>query len=108
MVKADIDSVSSMSATIDGRSVRGLSVSGSPYRVQAGPFPYTLPEGNILGIPPETTPPPGAVGDGVYLMLAPLSVGAHVIHWTAEAAPPEFVRFNQDITYHLTVVPRSP
>ena len=42
----------------------------------------------------------GAVADGVYLMLAPLSSGVHVIHWQGHGA------FDQDITYTLHVVPR--
>jgi hypothetical protein len=44
----------------------------------------------------------GAVADGIYVMLAPLSPGRHVVHWTATGGG-----FIQDITYTLTVVPRG-
>jgi hypothetical protein len=110
---SEMDSVSSMAVTVDGVPVSGLSVSPpepyrGPYRTQAGPFSYTLPADNIYAevgqvIPPGIYPnpqPPGAFATGVYLMLAPLSVGRHTLHWTAEIAGSP----NQDITYAITVM----
>jgi hypothetical protein len=49
-----------------------------------------------------------SVGDGVYLMLAPLSSGQHDIHFSGEAvfttAEDGFdFTFQLDITYHVTV-----
>jgi hypothetical protein len=107
-----VDSITSMSATIDGRPISGLDVPASsgyhgPYRVASPVFSYTVGPDNWLNY---TAPPgftfsaqtvTGAVADGVYLMLAPLSVGSHVIHWTASGGG-----LLQDITYTLTVVPR--
>jgi len=58
----------------------------------------TFPENNIWGIPAGTYGP--TVDDGVYLMLAPLSAGAHTIHFTV-AAPDG--TFSLDVTYNLTV-----
>jgi hypothetical protein len=108
----DIDSIQSMSATLDRRSVQGLSVPDSPYRVQSPVFSYTLPAypNNLPSAASHlqydgTTPPPGAVADGVFLMVAPLSVGTHVLHWAGTAQPPSGP-FEQDITYHITVTPR--
>ena len=42
----------------------------------------------------------------VDAMLAPLSPGRHVVHWTASGQTP-FGAALQDITYTLTVVPRG-
>jgi hypothetical protein len=51
-----------------------------------------------------------SVADGVYVMLAPLSVGTHEIHFEATVKFTEdsdgfdFV-FIQDVTYNITVRP---
>lgn len=45
-----------------------------------------------------------AVGDGVYLMLAPLPVGEHVLHFGGSY--PQFA-FSLDITYIITVDPQA-
>jgi hypothetical protein len=107
---ADIDSIQIMSATLDGRSVQGLSRPDSPYRVQSPVFSYTLPADNLPSAAfgtqfAGTTPPPGAVADGVFLMVSPLPIGTHVIHWEGKARPPSGP-FQQDITYHITVKAR--
>jgi hypothetical protein len=113
----------SMSATIDGRSVRGLEDGYSIYRARSPWFSYTLPADNVgqffgCDFPAGTTPPrvgghPGATADGIYLMLAPLSPGTHVIHFGGEIdipsipppAPPNGpLDFIQNITYTITVV----
>jgi hypothetical protein len=109
---ADIDSIQSMSATVDGRPVAGVSGPDTPYRVQSPLFSYTLPLDNLPTAAfgsqfAGTTPPPGAVADGVFLMIAPLSVGTHVLHWEGTALPPSGLSFAQDITYHITVTPRG-
>jgi hypothetical protein len=56
--------------------------------------------------PAGTTSP--SVSDGYFLMLAPLSVGSHTIHFKGSAvftqAQDGFdFRFSMDITYHLIV-----
>jgi hypothetical protein len=97
------DFAGAMSTEIDGRPVQNIGA----YRVQSPLFTYgPLPENNVLrsfglDAPAGTTSP--SVGDGVYLMLAPLSAGAHTIHFHGEA--PAF-NFLLDITYHLDVVQR--
>jgi len=113
-VKANQDSVTSMTCEVDGVPIQGLSpAKTSPYRVVSPVFDYTLPDNNLyqfLGLP-ELLPDldfgaqtvKGAVADGVFLMLAPLSVGQHVIHFTASF---NFdLPFAFDITYHITVTP---
>jgi hypothetical protein len=84
------------------------------YRHQSPAVPLVVGENNFL------RRPAGQYGmmvdDGYYLIVAPLSVGTHTIHWTASMAlipfwlpgqdppvPPFPVAF-QEVTYHITVV----
>ncbi len=105
--KANQDTVTSMTCEVDGRPIQGLEPAvSSPYRVVSPVFDYTIPDNNLyqfLGVPfgPQTVE--GAVADGVFLMLAPLSVGHHVIHFTASFS----FGFAFDITYEIDVVPGS-
>jgi hypothetical protein len=62
-------------------------------------FSLTFPDDNFFGLPAGTYAP--AVTDGVYLLLAPLTPGAHTI--TFGGAGYAFGSISQDITYHLTV-----
>ena len=95
--------VSEMSCEIDGRAVRDLE----GYYVQSPLFGMY---GEDIGFPPGYFP--ACLGDGVYLMLAPLSVGPHTIHfrvvqwlpWFTPETPEGFTRY-VDITYNLTVAP---
>ncbi len=89
----------SLSATIDGFSVPNIA---HTFRFQSPAFSFTLPDDNLLK---ATTGNPYAagtylsVGDGYYLMLAPLWPGNHLIHFHGSAPN----GFTLDITYHLTV-----
>lgn len=90
------DLAAGMSAEIDGVSVENVN----SYRVQSplftmGPFPAD----NILGAPAGTTTP--SVSDGVFLMVKPLSLGDHTIHFAGGI--PAF-GFGLDVTYHLHIV----
>lgn len=112
LAKGDIDGITSMSAALDGRAVQGLTGPNTAYRATpARPFFYTLPADNLptaaFGAPfSGTVPLPGAVADGVFLMVAPLNVGTHVLHWQGTADIPEPPgHFAQDITYRITVAP---
>ena len=76
---------------IDGAPVQNLA----SYRFVSPQFRFTAPTPWIFG----TTGGIGtAVGDGYYLLLAPLSPGSHTIHFGNPA-------FGIDTTYHLTVAP---
>ena len=128
-VETNIDHIvkGSMSARIDGKRVDGLKDSETAYRSTAPWFSYRLPADNLGSVicpskspfAPGTRPPrlgshAGATADGVYLMLAPLSRGTHVLKYGGEiiipdtptpqppAAPLDFV---QDVTYTITVLP---
>jgi hypothetical protein len=69
-----IDNTSGRFAVIDGVPVNNLDA----YRVESPLFEFgPLPENNLLGAPAGATSP--SVDAGVYLLLAPLSVGQHVL-----------------------------
>src|SRR5262249_3225575 len=74
---ASMDPVTIEEVTIDGVPVHDAS----DYRVQSPVFGVTLPDGNIVGIASGSYSP--QVNDGYWLMLAPLSPGAHIIHFRA-------------------------
>ena len=82
----------------------------SPYRVQSPAFTYTVASHNNLlaaifdgpCIPDGITVTP-AVSDGVFLMLSPLSVGQHTIHFVGVVGPVASPFFFKDITYNITV-----
>jgi hypothetical protein len=111
---ADIwTAVSETSCTIDGVPVEGL---GDPqtslYRVQSPAFSYTVASHNnllasVFGEPciPDGTVVTPAVSDGVFLMVAPLSVGQHTIHFIGVVGPVASPFFFKDITYNLTISP---
>jgi hypothetical protein len=88
-----------LAAEIDGVAVTGLEdPAATIYRVQSPLFNFTLPADNILGLPAQTSP---SAADGFYLMVAPLPVGKHVLHFHGEV--PGFLL---DVTYApLTVTP---
>jgi hypothetical protein len=98
----------SLVCTIDGVAVQNLST----FRVESPLFEIgPLPDNNILesfglDAPEGSTSP--AVGDGVYVMIPPLPVGKHTLHFEGAAvyttAADGFdLMFILDITYHITV-----
>lgn len=88
-----IDSVVTLSVTIDGEPIENLE----GYRAISPVFSITLPADNIFGAPEGVYFP--AVSDGYWLLLTPLRPGNHVIHFSATTTG----GFSQDITYNLTV-----
>ena len=94
---AGID-VETLIVVIDDEPVRDLALG----RVASGAFAYAAPEGN-LGQYFGQDSPRGiyfpAVTDGYWVMLRPLSLGNHTIHFGGT-----WGAFVLDITYNLTVV----
>lgn len=94
---------------IDGVAVRNLQA----YRFSTPQFEFTAPTPWIFGGPEPTDPNIGgtgtSVGDGYFLMLAPLSKGKHTIHYggtfhfTLENDGFD-ADFPHDVTIQLTVV----
>ncbi len=67
------DQVITLNATVDGVPISNLH----KYRIQSPPFSFTLPQNNILGLPPNVTTQ--AIADGNWVFLKPISDGSHKI-----------------------------
>jgi hypothetical protein len=101
------------SCTIDGVAVPGMdNPQSSAYLVVSPPFSYTVAAhdnllANVFGLPciPDGTTVFPAVAEGVYVMIAPLSVGHHMIEAVAVVGPPSSPFATFDVTYEITVVP---
>ena len=93
--------VATVSMEVDGESIYNLK---DKFRVQSPAFGFTLPPppNNVFTAIGEGTFAAGsyfpAVGDGYYVMLAPLSPGHHRIHFAGSANG-----FALDVTYFLNV-----
>lgn len=91
------DAITVAEAIIDGGAMQDMS----RYRVQSPLFTFTLPEDNGFNARPGPSP---AVADGYWLMLAPLSVGAHTVDIHGAAGPPgEDPVFEVTVTVNITV-----
>lgn len=90
-----------LAAEIDGVPVHNVPA----YRHQSTVVSFTLPDDNIFGVPAGTSGK--SVDDGVFLMLEPLAVGHHTIHFYGVFALMDIfgVDLVQDTTYNITVSP---
>jgi hypothetical protein len=86
-------------AEVDGVPINNLGADllHNYYRALSPPWDLVLGAANIFGAPAGTYRP--GAGDGVYLMLTPLSPGRHTIHFHADITAGGQV----DATYFLTV-----
>ena len=95
------NSAKNLQANIDGEDISlSLNPKSTPLRTRSpdGFFTVTAPENNIFGgIPGETY---YGVSDGFYLMVAPLSPGAHTITFGGNTR-----NFSSYVTYNLVVAP---
>ncbi len=83
--------------TVDGRRVLGLS----NYRVTSPFFSFVMPEtDNFLFVDATSG---WSVSDGFWVMLKPLSPGAHVLHFEAALVSGPGTGSTQNVTYNLTV-----
>jgi hypothetical protein len=100
--QADLIEPDSLFCVIDGKPVSDLA----RFRVQSPLFTIgPLPDNNILGV---TAGAIGlSVGDGYSVLVKPLPVGKHTLHFggMADLRPLGGPIFIQDITYNLTVAP---
>jgi hypothetical protein len=101
-ISAFINGATDLSVELDHKPVAGLQ------RIKSAVFAVALPENNIFDLPcarfggaPAGIYSP-AVGDGFYVQLAPLPVGAHTLRIRARNPDQNFA---EDVTYNLTVVP---
>ena len=90
-----------LSVAVDGIAIKNLR------RVRSHVFSVALPEDNVFdspcagfgGVPGGIYSP--AVDDGFYVLLNPLRVGRHTLHFHADNSSQGFA---QDVTYDLSVV----
>lgn len=101
-----MDMATDLSCQIDGRPVANLTA----YRTQTAPgqaFMVDVPVNDMWGLVSMGATPGlhgPTVDDGIYLLLAPLSKGAHTIHFTGGISD----WFHLDVTYNLVVGPALP
>jgi len=92
------DYITDLSFSVDGKSVSNLA----DFRVTSPQFSFTAPTPWIFGATGGTGT---ATGVGYFVMLAPLSVGRHTIHYTGafkfSDAPEDYIAV--DMTYHIKV-----
>ncbi|HUR46923.1 MAG TPA: hypothetical protein VMZ27_13680 [Candidatus Saccharimonadales bacterium] len=92
------DYITDLSFTVDGQSVPNMGA----FRVTSPQFNFTAPSPWLFGATGGTGQ---ATGVGYFVMLAPLSVGTHTIHYTGafkfSDAPEDYIGVN--MTYHVTV-----
>jgi len=90
-----------VSMEVDGQSIPDLL---HRFRVQSPAFVFTIPSDNFFTAVGEGPFSAGSyfpgVDDGVYVMLAPLPLGHHTLHFHGTSNG-----FTLDITYHLYVHP---
>jgi hypothetical protein len=97
--KGIMDDTANLAAEIDGIPVQNVMA----YRFQSRDFSFTAPPGNLNGIGPSDDDSGGlgqSTADGYYLLLAPLSAGAHTVHFKGTFTGFDFTI---DTTYHLVV-----
>jgi hypothetical protein len=105
--------VTETTCTIDGIAIEGMDdPTNSVYNVVSTPFSYTTAaKDNILAGEVGATCLPGdftiypAVAEGMYLMIAPLSPGKHIIHAVAVVGPLSAPLAESEKTIELTVEP---
>jgi hypothetical protein len=97
------DHIVDVFCTIDGVPVEDFAA----YRFSSPQFQFTAPTPWIFGATGGTGT---SVGDGYYLMLAPMSAGTHTIHYggtfhfdAGEIGNVDPVDFRKDITIKITV-----
>ncbi|HET9774741.1 MAG TPA: hypothetical protein VFP25_07135 [Nitrososphaeraceae archaeon] len=101
--KSDQDAVKDVKLIVDSIPVKDLQ----NYRVASSLFNVTLPENNILGVPPQTTE---AISDGTFVMLKELPVGHHTIYASgllADVTTTSNLNFVSEVKYDINVIPRQ-
>ena len=102
------DQAVNLSASVDGRTFTIASGRSAPFGVMSPPFSIRLPADNVLNFIGEAGPPPSGkfqpgtyfpmVGDGYYMMPAPLSSGNHTVQFSGGSDG-----FMLTVTYNLIV-----
>jgi hypothetical protein len=98
--KAEIDRAAEVQATLDGKPITGLD----QFRVASAVFLFTGPDKAAEAAFDDAVGKNKAASDGYWLMLKPLSVGKHMLHFRGKTKAAEGKKpFDLDVTYELTV-----
>lgn len=83
--------------SVDGREFKDLA----KYRVPSRAFDINFSQNNIFGV----SGPTRAVSDGYWVILEPLKLGIHEIHFKASLTNPTtgILFFNDDVKYKLNI-----
>ena len=92
-VKFEMDQITEMRAMINGKNLDELKQS----RIQSPLFNLTLPAGNVLGLPAQTT---RMMSEGYWLFLKPLGPGKYDLYSFGSCLAG---RIKIGISYHLTI-----
>jgi hypothetical protein len=108
-IKPEIDSTRNLSVMLDEKFLGKREIQ----RVVSIPFASVFPADNVFGPNACDTGIPLPAGiyspsmdEGYYVLLPPLKVGQHTLHFHAESGT-QAEPFVQDVTYNLTVEPIS-
>jgi hypothetical protein len=109
---AESDTITGVGATLDGKAIPNMMSHREPslkFELEES-GPYSI-HNVFFGDAPTGKFP--AAADGYYIMLKPLSVGDHVLHFVGSApdnsgTPPLLSAFTVDTTYHIKVVAPPP
>jgi hypothetical protein len=96
-IAGQIDTATDLTLQIDDRSINNLY----DFRFQSTAALCNIPPDNIFGVSLVNNPY-DCVADGYWVLLAPLSIGQHTIHFTGGLSSSGF---SLDVTYHITVKP---
>jgi len=104
--KWQADHIHDVTCSVDGHAVAHIE----NYRVESPQFDFTAPTPWLFG---ATGGAGTSVSDGYFVMVHPLSVGVHTIHYSgrfhfavAEGDPFDWDA-PLDVTYHITVAPHE-
>jgi hypothetical protein len=89
--KAIIDQVSHVEVSVDGVDIPAA-------RILSPPFKLKVIEDNVFNVPNSGTTL--SVAEGYWVLLKPLSIGSHTIHFKGSI---DAFNFEVEVTYHLTV-----
>jgi hypothetical protein len=87
----DINQVNHLDVVIDGVAIQDFP----KYRVVTPPFYVTIPTNNFMRLEPGRT---RMVSDGFWILLNPMSVGKHMIHFIGRDP-----NLQLDVTYNLVI-----
>ena len=99
-VKVEMDRATDLEATLDGKPITGLKRS----RVASAVFTLTGPDKAADALSEDAVGKQKAASDGYWVMLKPLSVGKHTLHFKGKLKAVKGAEpFDLDVTYELTV-----